>query len=96
MTGELTLKPLSKANSAAARARWLSDLTRAIDDAQQLAWRLGVVEGRNAQALDLYVQLEVARAEVEALQGPRPRIAPSEPHIAGQAFRAGGLDLPES
>lgn len=31
------------------------------------AWRIGVVEGRNAQALELYVQLEFVRAEVEAM-----------------------------
>lgn len=54
-----------------ARAQWLSELNRAIDEAQWLAWRIGVVEGRNAQALELYVQLEMLRAEVEAL---RPRI----------------------
>ena len=52
-----------------ARATWLSDLIRAIDEAQWLAWRIGVVEGRNAQALELYVQLELVRAEVEALRG---------------------------
>ena len=40
-----------------------------IDEAQWLAWRIGVVEGRNALALELYVQLELARAEVEALRG---------------------------
>jgi hypothetical protein len=50
-----------------ARAQWLSELNKAIDEAQWLAWRLGVVEGRNAQALELYVQLEMMRAEVEAM-----------------------------
>lgn len=54
-----------------ARAQWLSELNRAIDEAQWLAWRIGVVEGRNAKALEIYVQLEMLRAEVEAL---RPRI----------------------
>jgi len=53
---------------AAARANLLSELNRAIDEAQWLAWRIGVVEGRNAQALELYVQLEMIRAEVEALR----------------------------
>jgi hypothetical protein len=43
-------------------------LNRAIDEAQWLAWRIGVVEGRNARALELYVQLEMLRAEVEALR----------------------------
>ena len=55
--------------SGAARALWLSELTKAIDEAQWLAWRIGVVEGRNALALELYVRLELVRAEVEALQG---------------------------
>jgi hypothetical protein len=55
--------------SGAARATWLSELSKAIDEAQWLAWRIGVVEGRNAQALELYVQLELVRADVEALRG---------------------------
>jgi len=59
----------NKAVSGEARATWLSELSKAIDEAQWLAWRIGVVEGRNAQALELYVQLELVRAEVEALRG---------------------------
>ena len=59
----------NRAASGAARATWLSELSRTIDEAQWLAWRIGVVEGRNAQALELYVQLELVRAEVEALRG---------------------------
>lgn len=59
----------NEAVSGAARATWLSELSKAIDEAQWLAWRIGVVEGRNAQALELYVQLELVRAEVEALRG---------------------------
>jgi hypothetical protein len=58
-----------KAVPGAARAQGLSELSRTIDEAQLLAWRIGVVEGRNAQALELYVQLEVLRAEVGALRG---------------------------
>jgi hypothetical protein len=46
----------------------LSGLNRAIDEAQWLAWRIGVVEGRSAQALELYVQLEMIRGEAEALR----------------------------
>ena len=52
----------------AARAILLSELNRAVDEAQWLAWRIGVVEGSNAQALELYVQLEMIRAEAEALR----------------------------
>lgn len=55
----------------AARAQWLSELSRSIDEAQWLAWRIGVVEGRNPQALELYVRLEIVRSEVEALRGRR-------------------------
>jgi hypothetical protein len=55
--------------TGAARAQWLSDLNKAIDEAQWLAWRIGVVEGRNAQALELYVRLELVRGEVEAMRG---------------------------
>ena len=59
----------SKAVSAQARAHWLSELSIAIDEAQWLAWRIGVVEGHNPEALELYVRLEIARAEVDALRG---------------------------
>ena len=61
--------PLPKPLPATSRAVWLSELSTAIDEAQWLAWRIGVVEGRNALALELYVQLELVRAEVEALRG---------------------------
>jgi hypothetical protein len=59
----------SKSNArGTARVQLLAELNQAIDEAQWLAWRIGVVEGRNAQALELYVQLEMIRAEVEALR----------------------------
>jgi hypothetical protein len=75
-----------------ARATWLSDLSRAIDEAQWLAWRIGVVEGRNAQALELYVQLELVRAEVEALRG---RDFSNLQHPPSTAFAA-VMDAPRS
>jgi hypothetical protein len=53
---------------AVARSHWLSELAQAIDEAQCVAWRLGVVEGRSNEARDLYVRLESARAEVDALR----------------------------
>lgn len=60
---------LPKPLPAGGRAAWLSELSQAIDEAQWLAWRIGVVEGRSAQALELYVQLELVRAEVEGMRG---------------------------
>jgi len=58
----------------AARLRWLSDLAIAIDEAQQLSWRIGIGENRNSEAMDLYVRLEIIRAEVEALGGRPDRL----------------------
>lgn len=60
---------VSKRLGAAERARWLADLAHAIDEAQRVAWRIGVVEGTSSVALELYVRLEAARLEVEALCG---------------------------
>ena len=75
--------------SGTARSQWLSELSRAIDEAQWLAWRIGVVEGRNAQALELYVQLELVRAELEAL---RPGKIVNDNHLPSSAFPGTALD----
>ena len=50
------------------RARWLAELAESIDQAQRLAWRLGVAEGNNPEAKELYGRLEAARVEVESLR----------------------------
>ena len=50
------------------RARWLAELARAIDEAQQLVWRLAVVRGDNIRTSEIYGRLEAARDEVERLQ----------------------------
>ena len=57
----------TKHMGAAERARWLAELAKAIDDAQQLAWRVGVTEAQSSEALELYVQLESARLSAAAL-----------------------------
>jgi hypothetical protein len=53
---------------ATERARWFSELSAAIDQAQKLAWRLGVSEGDSAEAMELYARLEAVREEVDALR----------------------------
>ena len=53
------------------RARWLAELAVAVDEAQVLLWRIGVLEGDNGDAKDLYSRLEAARAEIECLRGLR-------------------------
>jgi hypothetical protein len=80
-----------KALPGMARAQWLSELSAAIDEAQWLAWRIGVVEGRNAKALELYVQLEMVRAEVEAMW-PRGLTARDLDTLRNLAAAAEGLE----
>ena len=53
---------------AAERTRWLAELADAIEEAQRVAWRLGVSEGADPEAKDLYARLEAARDEVDALR----------------------------
>jgi hypothetical protein len=60
----------------AERARWLAELAEAIDQAQKVAWRIGVAEGDNAEAKELYGRLEAARVEVDALRRGSFRAAP--------------------
>ena len=61
--------------SGTGRALWLAELAAALDDAQQLAWRLGVSEGCSAEARELYGRLEAVRAEVESIrQGRRSQL----------------------
>lgn len=54
--------------TATERSRWLSELAVAIEQAQRVAWQLGVSEGDDPEAKDLYARLEAAREEVESLR----------------------------
>lgn len=54
--------------TATERARWLAELAVAIEQAQVVAWRIGVIEGDEPEALELYARLEAAREEVDALR----------------------------
>ena len=58
---------------AAERARWLAELAQAVDQAQRLAWSLGVSEASVAEVEGLYCRLEAIRIEIDALRrGSRP------------------------
>jgi len=57
--------------SAADRARWLAELARVLDEAQEMMKHLVVTDARRAEALDLLARLEAARAEVQALRRGR-------------------------
>lgn len=54
-------------SEAAARGRWLAELSAAIDQAQTLAWRMSS-ERSSTEALELYERLEMLRAEVDAIR----------------------------
>lgn len=80
------------------RAQWLAELSVALDQAQQLAWTLGVSEGSSAEARELYGQLDAVRIEVESLkQGQWSQLQPGfDPNWMGllswRASPPDGLD----
>ena len=53
--------------TAALRAQWLAELAKAIESAQNLAWRLAGQECDSAVARTLYGRLEALRLELESI-----------------------------
>ena len=64
--------------SASERARWLAQLAEALEQAQKLAWRMGLLEGNSVEAMELYGRLEAARMEVQSLRFGRFETVPRE------------------
>jgi hypothetical protein len=62
---------------AASRARWLADVSRALDDARLILTSLSLVEEDYGLAMDLHVRIEAARFEVRSLRLSRS-LQPSE------------------
>jgi hypothetical protein len=54
-------------DSAAQRARWLAELSEALDDARHLMKELGAEEGR-IESVELYARIEAVRLEVQAMR----------------------------
>ena len=54
--------------SASERARWLTELADALEQAQKLAWTMGFLEENSVEAMELYGRLEAARMEVQSLR----------------------------
>lgn len=54
--------------SATERARWLTEVAEALEQAQKLAWHLGLLEHKHNEAMELYGRLEATRLEVQALR----------------------------
>ena len=53
---------------ATQRARWLAELSDALDEAQDLVWQMAIAEGRDFNALDLSARVEAARAEARSMR----------------------------
>lgn len=64
--------------TSADKTRWLAELARAIDEAQQIVWRLSILRGDNPRASEIYGELEAALDEVERLQRDGSRKASVE------------------
>lgn len=52
---------------AAQRARWLAELSEALDEARRLIKRLGAAEGQ-LESVELYARIEAVRLEIEAIR----------------------------
>jgi hypothetical protein len=53
---------------AVERARWLAELSDALDDAQRLFRRFDVGDLPRAELIELYMRIEGARLEVQSLR----------------------------
>ena len=53
---------------AAARARWLAEISEALDEAHQALVKLQVPSDRRAEALELFARIEAAKLEVQSLR----------------------------
>ena len=51
----------------AQRARWLAELSEALDEARYLMKALGAAEGR-LESVELYARIEAVRLEIEAIR----------------------------
>ena len=84
--------------TAQEKMRWLGELARAIDEAQQIVWRVAIIRGDSPRTSEIYGRLEAARDEVERLQRSASRHAKIELHqdwselIGSLSEPAGALD----
>jgi hypothetical protein len=72
--------PVSSESFAAERARWLAELSDALDEARGLAKAMGAAEGR-VEAVELYARIEAVRLEVQMmrLRGNGARLTDFDP-----------------
>jgi hypothetical protein len=53
---------------AAARARWLAELSYALDQTRDIMTRLDLNGGQRTEAIELFFRIEAARLEVQSLR----------------------------
>jgi len=72
--------PVPSETSAAERARWLAELSDALDEARRLIRTMGAAEGR-IEEVELYARIEAVRLEVQMirLRGNGSRLSDSDP-----------------
>jgi hypothetical protein len=58
--------------SAVGRARWLAELSEALEQADRLASRLGLSCVQGSDAMELFIRLAAARSQMQALRLGRP------------------------
>ena len=83
----------SREDAAADRARWLAEVAAALDRARALIIDLGAGTKPNAEEVELYLRIEAARLEVQALRLSRTVRAPEQmsPNRSKQLWRPGEL-----
>lgn len=64
----IAVERVSAESSGAGRAQWLAELSNALDEAHKLMWKLGIGDGGGPAAMELYLRVEAARLEVQALR----------------------------
>lgn len=98
MAGGVALRRAKIQWTADEKIRWLGELLRAIDEAQQIVWRVALIRGDNPKTSEIYGRLEAAREEVERLRRDARRNAKVELDqdwtrlMASVASCAGALD----
>lgn len=60
--------------------RWLAELARAVDEAQQIVWWLCLLRADSPNFNEIYGRLEAARDEIERLQRHANRAVRVELH----------------
>jgi hypothetical protein len=65
--GGCAVVEMSSGEGAVGRARWLAELSAALDEARRLTKALGADEGR-IEAVELYARIEAVRLEIHAMR----------------------------